>query len=132
MIAILQKSPEIEVYQHLRVACGLSAKLDEAVQIGLSATLFAVMALDENKPIGMGRVVGDGGCFCQVVDICVLPEYQGQGIGKRIMQNISAYLDQLPESCYISLLADGKADQLYAQFGFKDTLPNAKGMFIKK
>jgi len=33
----------------------------------------------------MGRVVGDGGCFHQVVDIAVLPRHQGKEVGKRIM-----------------------------------------------
>lgn len=79
----------------------------------------------------MGRVVGDGGSFCQVVDICVLPEHQGQGLGKMIMQEIQRYLAALPSSCYVSLLADGNADKLYAQFGFRDTMPHSKGMYLK-
>jgi len=80
----------------------------------------------------MGRIIGDGGCFCQVVDICVLPENQGQGIGKVIMQQISNFIKtQLPKSCYVSLLADGDASHLYEKFGFKDTLPYSRGMALK-
>ncbi|UYW02592.1 GNAT family N-acetyltransferase [Flavobacterium agricola] len=81
----------------------------------------------------MGRVVGDGGCFAQVVDICILPSYQGQGLGKKIMQDIKKFInEQLPESCYVSLLADGQANKLYEQFGFQDTMPKSRGMYFKK
>ena len=79
--------------------------------------------------VGMGRVIGDGGCFYQVVDIAVLPAHQGKGLGKLIMREIIHYLDTyaLP-SAYISLIADGKAQDLYAQFGFVQTAPRSVGM----
>jgi len=80
----------------------------------------------------MGRIIGDGGCFCQVVDICVLPAYQGQSIGKMIMQNIADFIyTQLPPTCYVSLLADGEAYRLYAQYGFKETYPESRGMYLR-
>lgn len=90
------------------------------------------MISNANEIIGMGRVVGDGGCFCQVVDICVLPEFQGKGIGKVIMERICNFIaNELPKSCYVSLIADGNASLLYEKFGFKDTMPESKGMFLK-
>jgi len=49
------------------------------------------------------------------------------------MGEIKAYINnELHERCYISLLADGNASILYEQFGFMDTLPQSKGIFIKK
>ncbi len=81
----------------------------------------------------MGRVIGDGGCFYQVCDIAVLPEHQGRGLGKRIMQAISDYIDsEVPESAYVSLIADGKAQDLYAQFGFVHTAPASVGMALRR
>ncbi len=134
MIKIAEEEIPVNVYQQLRVDAGLSPKSTMAAEIGLSNTIYSVVAKDEfDVYVGMGRLIGDGGCFCQVVDICVLPKHQGKGIGKKIMAMIKAYIDhKLPESCYISLLADGNADKLYKQFGFKETLPQSKGMFIKK
>ena len=116
----------------MRVKCGLSAKLDEACEIGLNNSLYSIMLKEGEKVIAMGRVIGDGGCFCQVVDICVVPEKQGKGIGKIIMKNISAFIKtKLPKSCYTSLIADGDAAYLYEKFGFKDTMPASKGMYLK-
>ena len=130
---IIEEQIPILVYQKLRTGCGLSGKTEQACQIGLKNSLHSVMIEFENKIIGMGRIIGDGGCFCQVVDVCVLPEYQGKGLGKIIMKNLTIFIDEhLPKSCYVSLLADGNASFLYKQFGFKDTLPQSKGMFLKK
>lgn len=46
----------------------------------------------------MGRLIGDGGCFCQLVDICNLPDFQGKGLGQLIMKNLVSYVpNHLPE-----------------------------------
>ena len=129
---VVEDNIPIEVYQKMRIDCGLSAKTSEACAIGLNNSLYSLMIQEEGKVIGMGRVIGDGGCFCQVVDICVIPEKQGNGIGKIIMESILNFIKtKLPKSCYTSLIADGDASYLYEKFGFKDTFPESKGMYLK-
>ncbi|MCU6435694.1 GNAT family N-acetyltransferase [Undibacterium sp. Jales W-56] len=125
--------PSVATYQHLRLSAGLSGKTTEAATRGLPASLFAVQIMHDGLAIGMGRVIGDGGCFYQIVDIAVLPEHQGKGLGKLIMQEIRQYLDaHAPSSAYISLIADGKAQDLYAQFGFVLTAPASVGMALRR
>ncbi|MFI2744218.1 GNAT family N-acetyltransferase [Zhouia sp. PK063] len=121
------------IYQQLRIACGLSSKTDEATQIGLKNAVYSMMIEIDHEIVGMGRIIGDGGCFCQIVDICILPQYQGQGLGKVIMTTLTQFIHKhLPASCYISLIADGDAAFLYEKFGFKNTMPASKGMYLKK
>jgi GNAT superfamily N-acetyltransferase len=125
--------PSVADYRRLREQSGLSTKTLAAAERGLPNTLFGVEVLADGQAIGMGRVIGDGGCFYQVVDIAVLPEHQGKGVGKAIMREISGYIErEIPESAYISLLADGKAFKLYQQFGFTLSAPNSVGMGLKK
>lgn len=122
-------TPDIATYRHLRREASLSPKTTEAAAIGLPNSLYAVQVFDGANVVGMGRVVGDGGLFFQVVDIAVLPAYQGQGLGKRIMAAITDWLRaNVPESGYVSLLADGEAQRLYAQYGFVATAPASVGM----
>jgi ribosomal protein S18 acetylase RimI-like enzyme len=129
----LLETPSVQTYQALRVGSGLSGKTDEAAVLGLPNTLFAVQILHESRPVGMGRVIGDGGCFFQVVDIAVLKEHQGRGLGKRIMVEILKYIeDHVPVSGYVSLIADGQAQDLYAQFGFVHTAPRSVGMAYRR
>ena len=126
----LFETPSVETYRRLRVASGMNPKSLEAATRGLPGTLFAVQVLHNGQPVGMGRVVGDGGCFYQVTDIAVLPEHQGKGLGKRVMQGIMGYLQaHAPPTAYVSLIADGQAKYLYAQFGFVPTAPASIGMF---
>ena len=80
------QTPTVEDYCHLRVATGLSPKTPAAARIGLAATLFAVQIRFDGKVIGMGRLVGDGGCHCQICDIAVLPQHQGKGLGQQMLQ----------------------------------------------
>ncbi|MCH8620338.1 GNAT family N-acetyltransferase [Undibacterium sp. TS12] len=124
--------PDVATYCQMRVSAGLSAKTAEAAARGLPASLFAVQIMQGEKTVGMGRVIGDGGTAYQVVDIAVLPQHQGKGLGKMIMHEITHYLQQqAPASAYVSLMADGQAQDLYAQFGFKHTAPASVGMAYK-
>lgn len=129
----VKSTPTVETYLYLRRAAGLSPKTVESAQRGLPNTLFGIQILCNGTPVGMGRVIGDGGTFYQVVDIAVLPGHQGRGLGKVIMSAIADYIArEVPESGHVSLLADGQAYRLYQQFGFALTAPGSVGMAFKK
>ncbi|AXF56436.1 GNAT family N-acetyltransferase [Salicibibacter kimchii] len=129
---IIYEPPNPMEYNDLRLEGGISGKSQEASTVGLKNSLFAVCIYDQKTLIGMGRVIGDGGAFFQVVDIVVKPSYQGQGLAKLIMKKLMNFLDEntYPGS-YVSLIADGSANKLYEQFGFSYTYPRSQGMFKK-
>ncbi|MFF8957918.1 GNAT family N-acetyltransferase [Streptomyces sp. NPDC014894] len=121
--------PSVDTYRHLRGAAGLGAKPVAAAEAGLPNTWHGVTVHHGDETVGMGRVVGDGGCFFQVVDICVLPGHQGQGLGKLIMAELVGEMERrAPAGAYVSLIADGDARHLYAKFGFTETAPASVGM----
>ena len=124
--------PSTREYMDLRLESGLSGKTFEAAELGLAGTYLAVTVRDQERLVGMGRVIGDGGCFFQVVDIAVHPDYQRRGIGQGIMSRlVAAIRDRVPASAYVSLIADGDANRLYEKFGFEPTAPRSIGMAIK-
>jgi predicted N-acetyltransferase YhbS len=48
-----------------------------------------------------------------------------------VMQALMDYIQQqLPDSCYINLIADGDARYLYEKFGFTDVAPASIGMAV--
>jgi len=74
------------------------------------------------------RAIGDG-LFYQIVDIAVEPDHQGRGIGKTIVSSLVDELRRIaPAEAYTSLIADGEAESLYAQYGFTPTAPSSVGM----
>jgi len=130
-VVLVERVPTIEEFRELRRLSGLSEKTLEAATRGLPNTIFAVVLERDGRAVGMGRVIGDGGTAYQVTDIAVLAEYRGQGLGKRIVGALVDWLHaNAPKSAYVSLIADGPAKDLYAQFGFEETAPRSVGMYI--
>jgi GNAT superfamily N-acetyltransferase len=126
---LLAEAPSVSDYRRLREVTGLSTKTQEAAERGLKGTLHAAIVRFEGRTVAMGRVIGDGGCHYQVVDIAVEPQHQGRGLGKRIVAALMEWLhENAPNSAYVSLIADGDARHLYAQFGFEPVMPASIGM----
>lgn len=129
---VTAERPAPEDYCRLRAAAGLSPKTLDQARKGLPHTFHAVVVRHEGRAIGMGRAIGDGALFLQIVDIAVDPAHQGRGLGKRIMQVLMTHLRATcPPNTYVSLLADGEAKNLYRQFGFAETAPASIGMALK-
>ena len=126
---LVERFPGIDDYRRLRSVAGLSPRSAEAAARGLANTLYGVSVIDGEHAIGMGRIIGDGGCFFVVVDIAVQPEFQKRGLGKRIMDALDAWLRaNAPVSSNVSLFADGAAKHLYAKYGFVEAGPVSVGM----
>ena len=124
--------PSVSEYIALRKRAGLSAKSVEAATRGLRNTWYAVSIRHRGACIAMGRIVGDDGCFFHIVDIAVLPQYQRQGLGSKIMQKLVDKLHAAaPQTALVTLLADGDAYKLYEKFGFKKSAPDSIGMLLR-
>lgn len=131
--SLVTRLPSVDEYLHLRDIAGLSPFSPEAAQIGLPRSIYAVVIEDQGCAIGMGRIIGDGGCFFQITDIAVDPAYQGRGLGKRIMAALMDHVHgALPDTAYVSLIADKPADRLYTQYGFADVGPASVGMALRR
>ncbi len=127
--SLLEGAPSQADYLRLRVAAGLSQKSAVGAARGLPNTIFGVTIDAHGQIVGMGRIIGDGGLFYQVVDIAVEPGHQGRGLGRQIVGRLVEYLQaNAPAGAYVSLIADGEAARLYAQFGFQPTAPASIGM----
>lgn len=121
--------PDVATYRALRRAAGMTDRAPEAAGIGLAASLFSVLAYRDVEAVGMARIIGDGGCFFQICDVAVISACQRQGIGHRLMQAITDWIDDhAPPSAFVSLIADDASHHLYRHHGFVPSAPNAIGM----
>ena len=66
---LFERFPDVADYRRIRAAAGLKDRTAEAAEKGLQGTWFGVSILHEQATVGMGRIIGDGGCFFQIVDI---------------------------------------------------------------
>ncbi|HJR72174.1 MAG TPA: GNAT family N-acetyltransferase [Luteimonas sp.] len=128
-IELVERFPDVEDYLRIRSAAGMHAKSFEAATRALPNTLYGVSLQRDGETVGMGRIIGDNGCFFTIVDIAIVPELQGQGLGRRVMVALDAWIQKnVPESAYVTLVADGDAKYLYRKFGFEESAPIAVNM----
>ena len=124
----------VQDYNFLRAAVGWRTIKENRAQTGLRNSAFIVAARCCGSTIGMARVISDGGYLAYIADVVVHPDYQGQGIGRALMEQVMSFNDSMLEedhSMYSCLLAAKGKEEFYNRFGFV-TRPNelfGAGMF---
>ncbi|PIB35726.1 GNAT family N-acetyltransferase [Reichenbachiella sp. 5M10] len=85
-----------------------------------------ITAWCSNQLIGLGNAISDGHLVVYYPHLLVLPEYQGNGIGKMIVNK----MQEKYKNYHMQMLtADGKAIEFYEKNGFV-TAGNTKSMWI--
>lgn len=128
-IKLVYEIPTAQDYVNLRLRSGMGNKDLKRSQTALENSLFTVSLYDEEKLVGFGRVVGDGGVTYIVSDIMVDEEYRRKGFAERIMEAIDGYFEENTyEDSYICLIANRPADLLYHKHRFKYLSEDRCGM----
>lgn len=125
--------PGVDAYLDLRERAGLSVRRADQAAAALPGSWYAVhvRVRATSVPVGMGRVIGDGGWYFHIVDMAVLPEHQRRGIGDAILGALLARIRSgAPPGAFISLLADEPGRPLYRRHGFGETGPRSIGMAL--
>ena len=78
---------------------------------------YAVYAYENQKLVGMGRVISDGVITAIICGLCVLPSYQSRGIGKELMSRIINYCEK--QRVIPQLMCVENLESYYEEFGFK-------------
>ncbi|WP_217533012.1 GNAT family N-acetyltransferase [Vibrio metschnikovii] len=125
-----EKVPSPKEFCDMRVKAGLSPKSLKAATIALPNSLYGISIRNGDELIAMGRVVGDGACNFEIVDVAVDPSYQGRGLGRKVMEYIDSYLSSVAlDGSYVSMIADEPA--FYEKLGYKLVSPSSEGMTKK-
>jgi GNAT superfamily N-acetyltransferase len=130
---VIERTPTVVEYNDVRRDAGLSVKDSIAAAQGLSNSLYAVCIVHDDEVVGIGRVIGDGGLFYDLVDIAVVAEHQRKGAGKMIMDALMSYVNRNARpSSLICLMANKGIAPFYEKYGFKAREPDMPGMIIRK
>ena len=112
-----------EDYNTLREAAGWGQLLSEQAEQSLAGSAYVVSCYDDNKIVGSARVIWDRGYVSYLADVMVVPEYQGMGIGKKMVEMSLTFMkSQLKEGWKIKMVlvsAKGR-ETFYRQFGFME------------
>ena len=104
------------VHSHLNTTYWAKARARDVVERSLRHSLcFGAYA--EGEQVGFARVVTDRAVFAYLMDVFVLPEHQGQGIGKALVRAVVGHPDLRGLRLFVLRTRD--AHGLYRQFGFE-------------
>ena len=109
-------------YCELRSSVAWQPIIVEQAQSGLNGSDFIIACRDDDNIVGCARIFWDKGYIAYLADVIVKPEYQKQGIGKKLVSECIAYIDnQLKDGWRIKIVivsAKGK-EPFYEKFGFE-------------
>lgn len=121
MIIFRENTLDIQTYQELRASVGWKQLLPEQAETALRRSLFTVCAYDGERPVGMGRIVGDGVVIDYIQDLVVRPDVQSQGIGRQIIERLIRYVRETKledaEIMLCLMCAKGR-EEFYKKFDF--------------
>ena len=114
-----------EIYCKLRKSVEWSEQPKIEVEKAIKNSIYTIAVFDENNPVGMGRLIGDGIYFV-IVDVVVKPDYQRKGIGTNIINMLIDYVDKETirgSRSSIQLISEKGKEGFYEKLGFKK-IPN--------
>jgi GNAT superfamily N-acetyltransferase len=119
---ITKRLPSAEEYRMLSAAVGWGGRgSDDDLQRLLSAPIYSLVAEDAetNQAIGCVLLLGDGVSFFYVKDLMVTPNWQHKGVGRKLMKELSSWLEaHASENAFIGLYTGETLSPFYGEFGF--------------
>ncbi|GAA1245332.1 GNAT family N-acetyltransferase [Janibacter melonis] len=130
---LVRTPPRLEDYLHLRAASGLTPKTAAQGEGALAGSWCWSVVRHEGRAVAMGRVIGDGGWYFHIADMATLPDHQGRGLGRRVLADLLAQIDEVAhDEPYVTLMADAPGRRLYESMGFVETAPTSLGMRLER
>ncbi|WP_433941263.1 GNAT family N-acetyltransferase [Paenibacillus lautus] len=127
---ITEEVPQLKEYIDLRFDAGLPEVEESIAETALNRSLLSVLVRDGNdRLIGMGRVIGDGALYFQLVDVMAAVSYRDQGLEESIVSELLGRLKKIaPGGAEVTVITDVPGIKLYQHAGFKLLYPERYGM----
>lgn len=93
----------------------------EQTRLAMEHSLFRVSVCDGENIIAMARMIGDMGLCYYIKDVIVRPEYQKQGIGRLLIDELLNFIRENGVSgtdIFVELCAMPDKIPFYEKFGF--------------
>lgn len=121
MVTLEENSLDLNTYLDLRASVGWKLLKEKQAERAIENSLITVKACVNGKPVGMGRIVGDGAVICYVQDLVVHPDYQKLGVGRVIMERLIEFVSEIKEKdseIMMCLMCAKGREHFYEKFGF--------------
>ena len=121
MITYRDDVRDVDIYLSLRKQVNW-IKLDrQQAQRALDNSIEVVTVYDGDRPIGMGRIVGDRSVISYIQDLIIIPEYQRKAIGSALVEILISYVNNMTQPgtrmMFCLMCAKGR-ERFYEKHGF--------------
>ena len=93
----------------------------EQISLALQNSVYRTAVYDGEKIVGMARMIGDLGLCYYIKDVIVHPSYQGQGIGRILVEDLLHFAEENGAhgtEIVVELCALPDKAPFYEKFGF--------------
>ncbi|MGL6258612.1 GNAT family N-acetyltransferase [Vibrio sp. WXL210] len=115
-VAFVEQLEQTEVIELYRANHWSSAEVPTKLLLGLQNSDALVVARLGDRLVGLGNAISDGHLVVYYPHLLVHPDYQGQGIGRKIMQLMQTRYRSFHQQM---LTADKAAVAFYQTLGFE-------------
>ena len=134
-MTILENQLTVSDFSHLFQSAGWGCPCEKMIQVSLEKSYATFSVEEDGKVIGMARLLGDGGMAFYLKDFVILPEFQGQGIGKALLEYVENFIKNELEdgwtTCLELMSAKGK-EEFYKKRGFEERPTETGGAGMHK
>ena len=123
MLEIKRNILTAELFLELYTSVGWEPPCEAQVRTALQNSLATFAAFENGKPVGMARLIGDGGMSFYIKDFAILPSHQGKGIGTKLIAALEKYIrDTVAPGWTVSLelISTKEAVPFYKRMGFEE------------
>ena len=106
-----------DIIRLLKTTYWAAQRSDEQIEKSvLNSSCYGVYLEDEEKLVGVGRVISDYATTYYLCDVAIDTEYQHKGLGTALV----SYIESLPEYAGLrGILITRDAHSLYRKFGYE-------------
>lgn len=111
----------VEEYNELRRSVGWIRVQESRARKALDNSFYKKIAWKDGRPVGMARIVSDGGYTYFITDVIVHPDCQGEHIGSTLIHDLLDYIKKDVgdgETVMVSLMSAYEREGFYEQMGF--------------
>ncbi|PLX15706.1 MAG: GNAT family N-acetyltransferase [Marinilabiliales bacterium] len=126
--------PSAEQFHILFETTGWNTKYElskEELYFALKNSWYTISVYDKEQLIGFGRIICDGIVHALILDVIILPERQGEGIGKEVMDKLVSQCKKYKIRDIQLFSAKDKAG-FYEKLGFEKRKDDSPGMQLEK
>lgn len=123
----------VKDFQDLHILASWKYLDNKIIKGSLDNSMFKISVFEDDKCVGIARVVGDNFSHGLLCDVIVHPDYRKRGIGtamiKELMAKIQEFTDDGKDEFMLELLPTKGNEDFYVKCGFKYAPENMSGAY---